>query len=140
MNSPLLGPVVALVIWTLVMLIWMGLTRIPAMKRAGFDPPAGTRGSDIEQAVPGKANWAGHNYEHLLEQPTIFYAIVFALIWMGFDHPINVWLAWGYVGLRVVHSVIQATWNVVRVRSLVFMLSTLCLLSLAIHAALRLWH
>jgi hypothetical protein len=77
---------------------------------------------------------------HLMEQPTIFYAIVFALILMDFDAPINVWLAWGYVAFRVLHSLVQATFNDVRVRFPLFLLSTLCLMSLTVHAALRLWH
>ena len=75
-----------------------------------------------------------------MEQPTIFYAIVFALILMGFDQHINVYLAWGYVGLRIVHSVVQATVNVVRVRFLLFALSSSCLLGLTTHAAIFLIH
>jgi hypothetical protein len=136
--SPLLGPVVALVAWSLVMLIWMYVTRISAMKRAGISPNGkrGTRG--LDGIIPDEANWPAHNYSHLMEQPTIFYAIVFALILMGFDHPINVYLAWGYVGLRVVHSLIQATVNIVILRFLVFTVSSLCLIALTIHAAIYL--
>jgi hypothetical protein len=73
-----------------------------------------------------------------MEQPTIFYAIVLALALMHFDAPINVYLAWGYVVLRIVHSLIQATVNVVTWRFLVFILATLCLIGLTTHAALRL--
>jgi hypothetical protein len=124
--SPLLGPVVALVAWTLVMLVWMAVSRASQLR--GRDLPPGTRGADLERDQPGKANWPAHNYTHLMEQPTIFYAIVFALILMGFDAWINVWLAWGYVGLRVVHSIVQASVNVVKLRFLLFALSTLCLL------------
>ena len=75
-----------------------------------------------------------------MEQPTLFYAIVFALVLMGFDHPINVYLAWAYVGLRILHSIVQATVNVVRVRFLVFLLATLCLVGLTTHAAIFLIH
>jgi hypothetical protein len=75
-----------------------------------------------------------------MEQPTIFYAIVFALVLMGFDARINVYLAWGYVGLRIVHSIFQATINIVPVRFLLFLLSTLCLIALTIHAAIFLLH
>jgi hypothetical protein len=121
------------------MLIWMAVKRRPlVMNRGGL--PAGSRGSDLEAQHPGSAHWPAHNYQHLMEQPTIFYAIVFALILMGFDHPINVYLAWGYVGLRIVHSIIQATVNVVRIRFLVFVLATLCLIGLTTHAALFLLH
>jgi hypothetical protein len=90
--------------------------------------------------VPDSIQWKSHNYSHLLEQPTLFYAIVITLALMGMDQPINLYLAWGYVGLRVVHSLIQCTVNVVRYRFLVFSLASLCLLGLTTHAALRILH
>ena len=134
--SPLLGPVVALVAWSVVMLIWMAIKRRPFVTNRGEIPP-GTRGADLEAKYPGSAHWPAHNYAHLMEQPTLFYAIVFALILMGFDAPINLWLAWAYVALRVIHSIVQATVNIVRIRFLIFALSTLCLVGLTTHAALR---
>lgn len=141
--SPLLGPVVALVAWSLVMLMWMAIARAGAFKRLGVSLrtiPAGSRGSALDNSPEAKAQWKAHNYNHLMEQPTIFYAIVLALVLMGFDHPINVMLAWGYVVLRIIHSIVQATVNVVAIRLTLFALSTLCLASLTIHAGLRLWH
>lgn len=132
--SPLLGPIVALVAWSIVMLFWLAIARRAVVSdRGGI--PAGARGQDIP---PGPHNWPAHNYEHLMEQPTIFYAIVFALVFMKFDAPINVWLAWGYVGLRIVHSIVQSTVNIVRMRFILFLLSTFCLIGLTTHAALRL--
>ena len=139
--SPLLGPVVALVAWSLVMMIWMAVARAREFKRLGIKRetiPNGSRGCDLDGKALPKAQWKAHNYMHLMEQPTIFYAIVFALILMRFDAPINVWLAWGYVGLRIVHSIFQATVNVVRYRLLLFALASLCLVGLTTHAALRL--
>ena len=137
--SPLIAPVVALVAWSLVMLIWLAVKRRPFVSDRGDIPP-GTRGADLEARYPGSAHWPAHNYQHLMEQPTLFYAIVFALILMGFDARINVYLAWGYVGLRIVHSIVQATVNVVRIRFLVFLLATLCLIGLITHAAIFLIH
>lgn len=141
--SALLGPVVALVAWSLVMLVWMAIARRGAFKRLGVSLrtiPAGSRGSALDNTPEAKAQWKAHNYNHLMEQPTLFYAIVLALAVMGFDHPINVMLAWGYVGLRVVHSIVQATINVVAIRFGLFALSTLCLAALTFHAAMALWH
>jgi len=69
-----------------------------------------------------------------MEQPTIFYAIVFSLILMGQGLPINVWLAWGYVVLRIVHSIVQSTINFVPVRFSLFLLSSICLIGLTVHA------
>ena len=142
-HSPLLGPVVALVAWTLVMLVWMAVARAGAFRRLGVSLktiPRGSRGHALDQTDEARAQWKAHNYNHLMEQPTIFYAIVFVLALMGMNDPVNVWLAWGYVGFRILHSIVQATINVVAIRLTLFALSTLCLASLTIHAGLRLWH
>ena len=136
--SPLLGPVVALVAWSILMFFWLAIARAPQLR--GRKISDGVRGADLEREDPGRRNWPAHNYVHLMEQPTIFYAIVIALILMGFDHPINVYLAWAYVGLRVVHSLIQATVNIVAYRFVVFTLSSLCLIGLTTHAAIFLIH
>jgi hypothetical protein len=136
--SPLLGPVVALVAWSIIMFFWLAIARAPQLR--GRKIPDGTRGADLEREDPGRRNWPAHNYAHLMEQPTIFYAIVFALVLMGFDHPINVYLAWGYVGIRIVHSIVQATINRVSIRFPLFALSSLCLIGLTTHAAIFLIH
>ena len=140
--SPLIAPMVALVAWSLIMMIWLYATRIPAMRRAGtvFGELKGTTSAEIARIVPDHVQWKTHNYMHLMEQPTIFYAIVVALILMGFDAAINVWLAWAYVALRVAHSLVQATTNVVTYRFILFILASLCLVSLTIHAILFLLH
>lgn len=134
--SPLLAPVVTLIAWSLVMLIWLAIKRAPFVRDQSKIPP-GTRGEDMP---PGPHNWPAHNYQHLMEQPTLFYAIVLSLVLMGFDAPINVYLAWGYVGLRIVHSMVQSTVNIVRIRFLIFLLATICLLCLTVHAAIFLIH
>jgi hypothetical protein len=132
--SPLLAPIVTLVAWTLVMLVWLAVKRAPFVRDRDAIP-AGARGQDIPA---GPHNWPAHNYTHLMEQPTLFYAIVLVLVAMGFDAPINVGLAWAYVVLRIIHSLIQSTVNIVKYRFLVFGLSTLCLLGLTVHAGVRL--
>ena len=137
--SPLIAPVVALVAWSLVMMMWMALTRLPAMKKAGIGlNRRGGRGVNLDGAIPDEVQWKSHNYQHLMEQPTIFYAIVFALILIGDVGPLCCWLAWGYVGLRIVHSLVQATVNIVLYRFSLFLLSSLCLVGLTIIAAARL--
>lgn len=138
--SPILVPVVALVAWTLVMLVWMYVARIGAMRRAGISV-AGRRGTrGLDGVLPDEVNWKAHNYTHLMEQPTLFYAIAIALALMDMGGGINSWLAWGYVGLRIVHSLIQATVNIVTYRFLVFSLASLCLLGLTVHAGARILH
>ena len=141
--SPLLAPVVALVAWTLVVMLWMLVARAREFRRLGVNfsnIPAGSRGVDLEGRAEPRAQWKSHNYNHLMEQPTIFYAIVITMALMGMDEPINVWLAWGYVAFRVIHSLIQGTVNIVRFRLPLFMLATLCLLGLTVHAGARILH
>src|SRR4029079_1788984 len=135
--SPILAPVVALVAWSILICFWMLITRFAEFKRLGITPekiPDGARGVDLEgTAMPG-AQWKSHNYNHLMEQPTIFYAIALTLALMDFGGVINSWLACGYVGLRIVHSLIQCTVNVVRYRLAVFALASLCLIVLTVNA------
>ena len=141
--SPMLVPVVALVAWTLVVMLWMLVARFQEFRRLGIKPhaiPDGARGVDLEGKADAKAQWKSHNYNHLMEQPTIFYAIAISLALMGMDQPINVYLAWGYVGLRVVHSLIQCTVNTVRYRLMIFGLASFCLIGLAVHAGARVLH
>ena len=140
---PILGTVVALVAWSMIMFIWLYATRIPAMRRAGVDlrGRVGGTGQGLDGVVEDQVQWKAHNYNHLMEQPTLFYAIAISLALLGGGGVwINVLLAWLYVGLRVLHSLIQATVNVVVWRFLVFFLASLCLLGLTVHAAARVVH
>lgn len=137
MHSPILAPVVALVAWTLVMLVWMLVLRIPAMGKAGVDlnKLVGSKGSDADKILPAQAQWKAHNYNHLHEQPTLFYAVALVLALTGQGYGPALWLAWAYVLLRVAHSLVQATFNKVSVRFLFFLLSTLVLGVLTVLAA-----
>jgi hypothetical protein len=128
----MIAPVVALAIWSLIMLIWLYATRIPAMGKAKLKPGQATK-SDME-ALPS-ANVA-NNYNHLMEQPTIFYALCFALQFIGQAHEINIGLAWLYVVIRIVHSLVQATVNIILVRFAIFMAGSIVLMMLAVHAAI----
>jgi len=138
MHSDILRPMVVLIAWTLVMLGWALATRLPAMKAAGVDlrTLVGTKGSDADRSLPPQAQWKAHNYNHLMEQPTLFYAVCTVLALSGSGDGPNAWIAWAYVGLRIVHSLIQATSNRVRDRFVVFVLSSLTLVALTLHAAL----
>ncbi len=130
--NPLLGPVVVLVAWSLVVLIWLAVVRFGAFKTLKIDPgrTVGARGQDLDGKVEPTLQWPSHNYTHLMEQPTIFYAIVLALVLMGDKSQFNLTLAWAYVAIRVVHSIWQITINQVPVRFALFLASTLCLAGL----------
>lgn len=138
MATQLFVPAMALVLWSLIMLIWTGATRFPAIAKTGVDVksvPPGGRGQNLDGVLPDKVQWKSHNYAHLMEQPTIFYPTILVLALLGQGSDLNLALAWAYVALRIVHSIWQATVNtIIPVRFGLFVLSTICLIILAIHA------
>ncbi|MEQ1499596.1 MAG: MAPEG family protein [Novosphingobium sp.] len=136
MEAKMLAPAAVLVLWSIIMLMWTALTRFPAMSKLGANiktAPPGGRGQNLEGVLPDSVQWKSHNYAHLMEQPTIFYPTVVILALLG-PNPGTIMIAWGYVVLRILHSIWQATVNTIPVRFTLFILSTICLVMLAIHA------
>jgi hypothetical protein len=133
----LLTPVLALIAWTLIVWLWMLGTRIPAMQAARIRPQDAQFTSALS-VLPPRARGVADNYNHLMEQPTIFYAMVFYIVLAGHTDQIHIWLAWIYVALRIVHSLIQNTVNIVTFRFAVFALSTLALAAMAVREVLAL--
>ena len=134
--SPILQPVVALVLWSFVMWAWLYATRIPAIVAAGRPLGPEATAADLNAIIPARVRWKADNYNHLMEQPTLFYAIALTLAVAGLGAGLNLWLAWGYVAIRVVHSLVQALGNVIMVRFSVFMLGSVVLLALAVRAGM----
>jgi len=137
----ILQPVVALAAWTMVMWFWLYGTRIPALSAAKVDPDDlvhdPTKG--LDSVLSPQVMWKAHNYNHLHEAPTVFYAVAIVLAIIGKGDGIAAQLAWVYVALRVVHSLIQATINKVSLRFLVFALSSFCLMALVALAFMQLF-
>ena len=134
--APMLAPVIALVLWSFVMWAWMYVTRIPAINAAKMrlDPNA-PRGEQMSQ-LPPTVRWKADNYNHLLEQPTLFYAVALTLAIAGDFSTVSLGLAWAYVALRIAHSLWQALVNVIVPRFALFFVSSLVLLVLTARAAL----
>jgi hypothetical protein len=127
--------------WTFVIFFWMYATRIPAMLNAGIDLKTlrGGTGASLDQKLPPETQWKAHNYNHLLEQPTLFYAVALLLIVTGGDSRAAVLLAWGYALLRIAHSLLQGTVNITRFRFILFMAASLCLLGMVMVALIHLF-
>ena len=133
-SRAMLAPVVALVAWTFVVWAWMYATRLPAMRRMKIRlDSAAPRGEQMSQ-LPAQVRWKADNYNHLMEMPTLFYAIGLVLAMLS-PSALDVALAWTYVGLRVAHSVFQALVNKIEVRFALFFLSSVVLLALTVEAA-----
>jgi hypothetical protein len=135
MNTPILTPVVMLAAWSMVMWAWMYVTRLPAIRRAKMrlDPNA-PRGEQMA-TLPPRVRWKADNYNHLMEQPTVFYAVAITLALLGHGDGWAMRLAWTYFALRVVHSLVQALWNRIEVRFSLFVFSSLVLIGMVAIAA-----
>ena len=138
MQSSMLAPILALITWTFVVWLWMYATRIPAIRAAGIDASRVKRKDELE-VLPVSVKQVADNYNHLHEQPTVFYALAVCAHLLGAADPLNAGLAWAYVGLRVAHSAIQCTINFVPVRFVVFSASTLVLMAITARTALTLF-
>jgi len=136
LRSPILAPVIALVLWSFVMWAWLYATRIPALKkhRIVYDPrrPA----EEFHAQLPPDVRWKADNYNNLMEQPTLFYAVALVLALLDAGTGFNTALAWLYVGVRVLHSLVQAIVNVVLLRFALFMAASFVLLLMTVRAAL----
>lgn len=135
--AAILQPAVALMVWTMVMWVWMYATRIPAMNAAKLDPDSLARDPSrtLDDILPASIQWKAHNYNHLHEAPTLFYAVCLTLAMADLGNGMSVKVAWAYVALRVLHSIVQATVNKVMLRFILFTLSTFVLMALVYHAA-----
>jgi hypothetical protein len=135
--TSLLTPVLALIVWSLIVFVWMYVTRIPAIQAAKIDPAHAQHPGSLD-GLPSRVRAIADNYNHLMEQPTIFYAMAFYIVLAGHTDRIHIWCAWAYVILRVVHSLIQNTVNVVVVRFTIFSISTIALAIMAVREVLAL--
>lgn len=138
-TAQFLSPVLVLIAWTLVMWFWLYATRLPAMKRAGIDPQEAAHPGTYAHRMPAHARSVADNYNHLHEQPTIFYALVFFAALTGGATAATLNLAWIYVGSRVVHSLVQATVNKVVVRFVVFAFGSLVLVCITVRELIRIF-
>lgn len=136
-SAKILQPAVALMAWTMVMWLWMYATRIPAMNAAKLDPDSLAKDptKTLDDILPAAVQWKAHNYNHLHEAPTLFYAVCLVIALTGNGGGTSATVAWGYVGLRVVHSILQSTVNKVMIRFILFTLSSITLMALIYHAA-----
>jgi hypothetical protein len=128
----ILQPMVVLAAWTMVMWWWMYATRLPAGAGGRLDPEK-VRNSGpaiLDELLPPEAQRKAHNYNHLHEAPTVFYAVTLLLAIVGAGDGLATQLAWAYAGLRIAHSLVQATINKVEVRFALFALSSFALMAL----------
>nr|WP_010131167.1 MAPEG family protein [Microbulbifer agarilyticus] len=131
----LIQPLVALVIWSMVMWLWMYATRIPAIVSMKLEMDPTVPSAEQMAKLPAQVRWKADNYNHLMEQPTLFYAVVLALAVLGVSSGLTLFAAWAYVAFRIIHSLVQALGNKIELRFAVFVASNIPLLLLVFIAA-----
>ena len=111
-----------------ILFLLLAATRIPSIIKYFGKLQAVKHSEDLRPNLPTAARNITDNYNHLFEQPTLFYALVTYIYLMQHVDPTHVYLAWLYAALRIVHSLIQITSNNVSYRALVFIGSGACLM------------
>jgi hypothetical protein len=130
--SAILQPVFTLGLLTVVMTFWMYITRISAMKTLKIHPQKAQDTNNLKELLPKEVTRISNNYNHLFEQPTLFYVVSISIAVLGHVDQSFVILAWLFVGLRVVHSMVQATVDIVMLRFGLFLASWLILATMII--------
>ena len=133
---PLVGPIVGLALWTFAMEVWLYGYRIPDVSRYNIKPSPEMTTATMNAKIPRHRQWPADNFNHLHEQPTVFYAIALSLTFLEANDSLTVGMAWTYVGIRVAHSLVQASSNIILLRLQIFLLSSLTLLGLTVRAAM----
>ncbi|MBO9500007.1 MAG: MAPEG family protein [Novosphingobium sp.] len=129
MRIDLLWPTFALVAWIYVVWFWMYVERFRHMRRqppTTADFASGAAAMDYFEPVEMPAN----NLRNLFEMPVLYFAIVPLLMFTYHASHIQVALAWSFVALRVVHSLVQIVAKRVPLRFLVYLLSSAVLLAM----------
>ena len=136
MTHALMGPVLAQVGLTLVTLMVLYATRVPAMiaARPSNEMMQDPKSRDL---LPKPARFAAENYNHQFEAPVLFYVLCICAMVTGLGDQTTLMLAWAYIGLRVVHAIIHIVYNRVMHRFAVFSLSSLVLIALFFDLALE---
>jgi hypothetical protein len=124
----LLEPVFALAAWTAVILMLVAFRRL----RAGFAKQVHPREFALGESakVPPLIALANRNYMNLLELPVLFYVVCLAAVVAAVASPVLYVLAWSYVALRIVHSLIHVTYNRVMHRFAAFAASNAVLIGM----------
>jgi hypothetical protein len=131
----ILCPVFALAAWTFLVLLLIPFVRVRSVRRREIGPNDFKYGES--QAVPPNVSIPNRNYMNLLELPMLFYVVCVVLYVTAGASRLALVVAWSFVALRVVHSLIHLTYNRVLHRLSAFALSNAALVSLWVIAGVH---
>jgi len=137
--SAILQPVFVLGLLTIVMMVWMVATRIPQMTKQGIDAQEAQDTDKLRDLLPPEVTRISNNYNHLFEQPTLFYAVAISIAVLGHVDSLHVSCAWAYTVLRIAHSLVQATVDIVMIRFGLFLVSWIVLAVMVVRETIALF-
>ena len=135
-NPAMLYPLFALAAWTLIVLVLIPVARVRSVRLREIGTDDFMYGESAR--VPSHDSVPNRNYMNLLELPMLFYVVCLLLMMTAGASNLAVALAWAYVALRVVHSLIHLTYNQVLHRLAAFTLSNVALVVLWVLAGVHL--
>lgn len=115
-NQLILQPMIGMMLLTAVVWFVMFAKRIPAMKIAGVPAQKYTTPEKAIELLPDSVNFSAHNLKNLFELPVLFYGLCLYLYVSGNVDTVYVLAAWSFFALRVLHSIVHCTRNIVIVR------------------------
>ena len=137
--SAILQPVFVVALLSMVMTILMYITRVSAMKKLRIHPQRAKDTGKLKDLLPEEVTRISNNYNHLFEQPTLFYAVAISIAVLGHVDAIHIYSAWVYAILRILHSIVQATVDIVMLRFSLFLGSWIALSIMIIHESITLF-
>ena len=126
-QSALLTPIFVLVLWTSLVFLVLAFGRVKYTK----NPQDAAHSKDLRGTMPDWVERAADNYNHLFEQPVAFYALTLCIAVINNFDSFMVQLAWAFVVLRIMHSLVQLTFNLVLLRFFIFVMGWLVLALMA---------
>ena len=126
-QTALLTPIFVLVLWTFTVFLVLAFGRIKYTK----NPQDAAHSKDLKGTMPDWVERAADNYNHLFEQPVAFYALTLCIAVINDFDSFMVQLAWAFVVLRIMHSLVQLTFNLVLLRFFIFVMGWLVLAFMA---------
>lgn len=129
-------PCLALIALTFIALVTMFKARQAALKSG--DISAGYfKTYDNGEKLPRKARQAERLFHNLQESTAIFYFLCAATMALGLADTVSLALAWSYVVLRTLQSVVHLTTNKLPARASLYGLSWIVMLAIAIRLAVQ---
>ena len=138
MNEAILTPFLGMMLLTLLVWVTMYVKRLGYIARERIDPGELTTPARAAKLIPERVGYAANNFRNLLELPVLFYALCIYLYVTATVDSLYVGMAWGFFGLRAVHSTIHCTINRVRWRFIAYMLASTVLWIMLLRAVLQL--